>query len=868
MNTTLAKQMTREKGTANSYSINVEDVVKTAAHVIAPYGPIDKFAAINPWNGMEDEPIEQAARKLKAIVGLDIFPNGSLIKKAWEQKKIKKEYVMDKLEHWMKANVKELSIETAKDYCSEALLDFESNNDWKITSEIKTVAEKLNRYHLEPAELKFEKTYSQLLEEQGIFPASSRLNRLMIKWCKLYLDRSQGVWSMPYKEKGFYFAWKTSGKYDPELKPYRDDLSQLPEDSSRALEDILQKLGISFSNIQSYLEAHLLCLPGWAGMMLWRSENIKNENNLLLEYLVVRLIMEWLLTKEHLPLTQRKTNTMEKLIKAWEVWGELPVQSWSRLSFSEIRGRLLLAYRFDSITRNKIWLEAWEKTYEEQLQKTIKSHLKSVSQSKFPSAQFAFCIDVRSEPFRRQLEKAGPFETIGTAGFFGLPIETCELGSHHSHPSLPVMFKPLYKIREIAAGSELKNFVERQHAAGSFAQTLKHMKQQLMMSMLLPEISGPWLGMQTLARSFFPRHIGNAMRKLSKRWHRKPATQLTLDRRTNSAESLPIGFTDEEKIRFAGQALKMMGLTDRFAPLVVICGHASISTNNPYAASLDCGACGGASSAMNARVLVQLCNQSEVREALRKEGINIPDQTVFVAAEHITSLDELRWLDMPKLDGEAKKAFEQIEAVLPTVSSRASAERLKQLPRIRKKLEDPSAESSRIAVDWSEIRPEWGLARNASFIIGKRSLTELCNLEGRSFLHNYDWQKDPDGAILNRIISGPATVAQWINLQYYASTVAPHYYGSGNKTTQSVTAGIGVMQGNASDLLTGLPWQSVMESDETYYHEPLRLLIVIQAPKKFIERLIMQNQKFHQKLANGWVRLASIDPEGNWISWS
>ncbi|WEG12483.1 Na-translocating system protein MpsB [Pullulanibacillus sp. KACC 23026] len=871
---TLPKEDTRKKDERKTdYKvIGLDECVQLASRVIVPLSPISTFAARHPWEGLEELTFDQVADWLKKVEDVDLYPSPSLILSAKERDEIDRIFLEKGLEEWLNSYSFNVPRDMAERFCRASLKLDSLPSSLLASPELKEMAESIGRLSIAGLENDTMQPMSEHIEHKKGETLAKILDQLVIKWCKLYLDDAQAAWKMPSRDQGFYGAWRRLIQYDPALTKYqRERLKHWPKDAHSAIDTALKALNILESEKQTYLEGHLLALPGWAGMMLWRSQQSTYEQSLLIDYLAVRLTIEWVLMKPYLPIPRKnvgKKIELVPLLASWIEWGGLTIKKWSTMSDHQQIDYLKFAYHFNNRIRYKIWLEAWEQTFENQLaEKLISKRQMEAESAKAVVAQLAFCIDTRSEPFRRHLEKEGPFETIGVAGFFGLPILTSELGSKHCHASLPVMHNPQHKIIETSNETQRKSYQQRKQVVDSTGYTFKKMKQNVLASLLLPEISGPWLGLSMVSRSFIPRVASRFIRRLRETWLQKPDTELQLENNHDIESEIPIGFTEEERVSYASQTLKMMGLTKNFAPLVVICGHGSQSLNNPYAASLECGACGGAAGGFNARVLATLCNLQEVREKLSVEGIKIPEETVFVAAEHQTTVDELKWIYVPKLSNQAQDAFERIKAVLPKVSHDANEERLAQLPNIKSHLKDPTEEAHRFAEDWSEIRPEWGLARNAAFIIGKRQLTKDCHLEGRVFLHNYDWEQDQNGNLLSNIIAGPGTVAQWINLQYYASTVAPHYYGSGNKRTQTVTAGLGVMQGTASDLLTGLPWQSVMESDYKVYHAPLRLLIVIQAPREYVERLLKKDVAFHQKVKNGWIRLASIDSEGCWENW-
>lgn len=625
------------------------------------------------------------------------------------------------------------------------------------------------------------------------------------RFCSTRYDQGIANWH-GYRDGSLYAAWKRYAQRSFAMEArgahgFRSFVSTLPSSPWEAAEPLVRDFEFADdAELESYLSCLIGEIPGWSGylrQLAWHDGS--DELGELPELLVIRLAYDVGLIR-----TTRLRKHSRSIQSFYDsLYSSRHDSSW------DTGARLAL-------------LQATELAFDESLRMQLRSATAAPQTSSRPTAQVVLCIDVRSEILRRHIGILDwSINTYGFAGFFGLPLGLAG-ESGEIIPQCPALLQPCLKgVTSATSSRGLRGKIRR---LPSF---LKGIARSANLNFSYVEN----LGLASIGRFI------SDLLVWSKPLHR-PVGTMTFPESSMS-----------ELAKYASGILTHLGLSQPFARVVLLCGHGANVTNNPQEAALGCGACGGHSGATNATAVAQILNDAEIREELSTMGWSIPEDTIFVAAIHDTVTDDVTVLGAVPVSHQHELA--RIEATLLEAADLVRRERASRLG-ITSDLKGLRRRLVKKAADIAEVRPEWALAGNAAFIIAPSEQLRRVNLRGRCFLHNYDHNLDPEGRVLETILTAPVVVASWINLQYFASTVDPNHFGSGLKTIHNICGGIGVVSGNDGDLEVGLSLQSVNDGS-IFQHQPLRLQVYIQAAQHQIDRILAKHQELSNLVRNGWI---------------
>ena len=811
----------------------IETACAEACQAIAPAWPLDRAIAVNPHWSRIGRSVREVAARMAVLGDIRVFPSRSYQREALRDGRISEADLSYALTAVPAARAQALSAPE----CVDALATAASPPRLPLLIDV-----------LDDDQAR----HTRLSWRQAITHQVSQT-------CAAYFDTQQADWQ-PARSQGLYAFWRDTLTHDhgigvlmgvPDLGKRLSALPQTREDAERW---VLQRLALPQSVWADYLEAVLLTVNGWASWCAyldWQARQEGRTDSSLRDLLAIRLAWGAILLEFK---DGAASRTAVNALQAH--WRHAP----ERLREAEA----MLAV-------DEVWQVALEAGYQRQLARklaTVSSGSAAVTAKEPVEVQAAFCIDVRSEPLRRALEAVWPaIQTIGFAGFFGLPVAYTPLATSARRPQLPGLLAPTIEVTDsvsVAAPDAPANSpVESGTTQDELNVAARRARQRRF----------GW-SEQWLAASRWPASAFSFVEAAGVGYVGKMANWLipsASERVSDDLAGLParyrsicrpalFGLDIDAKVALAAGVLHAMGLERSLAPLVLLVGHGSQSANNAHAAALDCGACCGQTGEVNARVLARLLNEPAVRAGLGLLGVQIPTQTAFVAALHNTTTDEIEGFDLDLLAPEARARWDKLKTVFTHACDQVRRERAPSLGLDPRAIHDSLlTQFRRRANDGAQTRPEWGLAGNAAFIIAPRHRSLGVALSGRSFLHDYDAIQDADGSVLELLMTAPMLVTHWINWQYHASTCDPLHLGSGNKVLHNVVGGhIGVFEGNGGDLRIGLSQQSLHDG-KRWMHEPLRLTVVIDAPSPAIEKVIEQHTAVRQVIDNGWIHLWRFD---------
>jgi uncharacterized protein YbcC (UPF0753/DUF2309 family) len=804
--------------------------IRGACARIAPLWPLKHFVAVNPFLGFSDRSFHEVCAMMRRVARIDmLMPRG-----------------------FYAAAVDTGAIEDQDLAAALAA----APRDWRGPADINALKAVLGRtVTLGDRGGQSVATVAEVLDALASGDRQTSRTAFMIdeisKWCAAYFDEGQSVWRMPTGGAGPYAAWRAAMRYDrnPEvmgIRGFRSLVAQMPDDPIAAILKVLDDLGVPDRAVEEYLYEALCGIGGWAAYaryLVWNNALYGREDETLVQLLAIRVVWGWTLFK------QRNDPAFRAAWRrAMDEAAKIPLDD--RLGDDP------------DLTAEMVLQEAYEAAWQRRLLARLDGGVAppQADHARKP-LQAAFCIDVRSEVYRRALEAVWPeAETVGFAGFFGYPIEYVPIAHERGGAQCPVLLTPAFIVCESVEGaspSAETAILDLRRLRRRVAKAWKSFKVSAVSSFLYVETAGLLYAWKILSDSLgFTRTVHDPN---TDGFDADVIGRLGPRIEPREVGGRQTGFTAQQRLTQAEGVLRAMSMTSDFARIVLLAGHGSTTVNNPHASGLDCGACGGHTGEANARVAAAILNDLEVRRGLADRGIVIPSDTWFLGALHDTTTDEVRLFNADQVPASHQDDLARLRAALAEASARARRERAALLGI------EPGRDVDRAVLararDWSQVRPEWGLAGNAAFIAAPRARTRGVDLAGRVFLHSYDWREDRNFAVLDLIMTAPMVVASWINLQYYGSTVNNRAFGAGNKVLHNVTGALGVLEGNAGDLKGGLPWQSVHDGTR-FVHEPLRLNVFIEAPCEAMNGVIDRRPGVRDLVDNRWIHLFALDDAG------
>ncbi|NPA32175.1 MAG: DUF2309 family protein [Aquificae bacterium] len=392
------------------------------------------------------------------------------------------------------------------------------------------------------------------------------VEELVIKALMDFLDEGQSVIGMPGRERGLFASWRELARRNLKyvIKGGRE-LGALVErfsEPEEAIDEILRELELPEELWEGYITLELARIKGFVGYVRWRSHNKHYYFQRMYPADVVELLALLLIVKRGILAHRERSYPARPTFGGFSrFFEENPLGAYLRYEYFTGRapGRFasLLPHYFDkpeeiihdylsfkaevqaknfalflrdwlgekagglsredalSLYRflreleereGMIWLSALEGTLERRL---ISGVLRARREEKKPKAQALFCIDVRSERFRRNLEKLGDYETLGIAGFFGVPMAFVELHKGHEEFLCPVLIKPKNVVLEVPKKAD-----ESKSLTHVVEEILHDLKQNILTPYITVEAIGFLFGFDFIGKTFFPYPYSRLREKL------------------------------------------------------------------------------------------------------------------------------------------------------------------------------------------------------------------------------------------------------------------------------------------------------------------------------------------------------------------